>query len=171
MENSDVLPRRKKLRLRHYPSSAFYFITICCHDRKKFFGEIIDNQIKLSEFGKLAQENWFSTLEKFSNVEHDIIQIMPDHIHAVLFIEGSVKLKKDAAASSSNYNLSGKNSMASQPENSEKKCHPVPEISKIIGAYKSFVSNNCLKLCKEQNAMASSQLHLGKIWHRSFGNA
>ncbi len=168
MEYSDVFPRRKKLRLRYYPKSTFYFITICCDDRKQFFGKIIDQQIKLSEFGKLAQENWFSTLDKFSNVEHDIIQIMPDHMHAVLFIDGSAKLKKDSIGSSANSNLSGKNSMETLTENREKNCHPVPEISKIIGANKSFVSNNCLKLFKEKNAMTSPQIKMGKIWHRSF---
>ncbi len=168
MQHSFVLPERKKLRLRHYPQTAFYFITICCHDRQHLFGEIVDHQIRLSEFGQLAQDNWFSSLEKFSNVEHDFIQIMPDHMHAVLFIDGSAKLKKDSIGSSANSNLSGKNSMETLTENREKKCHPVPEISKIIGAYKSFVSNNCLKLFKEKNAMTSPQIKMGKIWHRSF---
>lgn len=168
MEHSGMLARRKKLRLRHYPTSAFYFITICCSDRKQLFGEIIDHQITLSEFGKLALENWFSTLEKFSNVDHDIIQIMPDHMHAVLFINGSVKLKKDSSKASANSNFAAHESIQNTHSHLEKKCHPVPEISKIIGAYKSFVSNNCLKLFKEQNSNTSTQLRLGKIWHRSF---
>jgi REP element-mobilizing transposase RayT len=132
------------------------------------FGKIIDQQIKLSEFGTLAQENWFSTLEKFSNVEHDIIQIMPDHMHAVLFIDGSVKLIKDHYGASSGSNLQKANNIQPCAAYQKKKCHDVPEISKIIGAYKSFVSNNCLKLFKEQNPMTSPEIQMGKIWHRSF---
>ena len=40
----------------NYAGSGTYFITICTKDKQKWFGEIEQDQMKLSEVGKIVQE-------------------------------------------------------------------------------------------------------------------
>jgi len=37
-----------------YRQAGLYFITICTHNREHYFGEIVDNEMKLSNIGMLA---------------------------------------------------------------------------------------------------------------------
>ena len=43
---------RRSIRLKGYDYSkeGYYFITICCEDKAKIFGEIIDGKMILNEF-------------------------------------------------------------------------------------------------------------------------
>ena len=63
MENG--LPKRKLIRLPKfdYATHAYYFITICCKDRKRLFGKIVGAaymppvHVCLSKTGKIAERN------------------------------------------------------------------------------------------------------------------
>jgi putative transposase len=77
------------IRLKHYnySSSGEYFVTICTKDRINYFGEIDKNQeMALSEIGKVAEKYWLEIPKHFPNVELDIHQIMPNHIHGMIDI-------------------------------------------------------------------------------------
>ena len=94
MENN--LPNRKSLRLQHfdYNTSAMYYITICTKDRKCILSNIDEPvgdgaldvpKTRLTRIGKIIEKNLLSS-EKISGVKIDQYVIMPDHIHAIIFL-------------------------------------------------------------------------------------
>ncbi len=79
---------RKSIRLvgYDYSKAGLYFVTICCQNKECFFGEIVGDNIILSEAGKIANECWFEIPKHFKNVVlHEHI-IMPNHVHGIIEI-------------------------------------------------------------------------------------
>jgi REP element-mobilizing transposase RayT len=70
-----------------YGSDNFYFVTICVKDRKNFFGEICDGQIRLNEFGRAAEQCWTNIPSHFPFVDFDEFVIMPNHVHGILVFD------------------------------------------------------------------------------------
>ena len=69
-----------------YSREGVYFVTICTHNREKYFGEIVNNEIELSEIGKIAERQWRQIPEHFSYVKLDRFVIMPNHMHGIVVI-------------------------------------------------------------------------------------
>ena len=104
----DNLSERKATRLSNfdYSSVGAYFITICVRDRMKILSEIVTAvsdtiysdsvgdgaldvpKIRLTKIGEIV-EKYLMSSENIPNVEIDKYVIMPDHIHAILFIKAS----------------------------------------------------------------------------------
>ncbi|MFH1187862.1 MAG: transposase [bacterium] len=72
-----------------YSSDGAYFITICTKNREHFFGEIINQEIKLSEIGEIVRNEWMRTPEIRENVILDEWVIMPNHLHGIICIDNS----------------------------------------------------------------------------------
>lgn len=87
-----MLRRRRSIRLKEYDysQSGAYFVTIIVKDRACLFGDIIDGEMKLNEFGRVVQIVWKALPERFSQVELDSFVVMPNHIHGVIFISDDV---------------------------------------------------------------------------------
>jgi len=69
-----------------YSDNGYYFVTICTKERKHYFGEIINNEMNLSEIGKITQKYWFEIPSYFPFVELDEFVVMPNHIHGIVII-------------------------------------------------------------------------------------
>lgn len=89
------LPKRKQNRLPNYDYSVAgaYFITICTKNRKNLFWDAVGaNCVRpnemLSEIGLVVDEELAKWDEIYENVHLDKYVIMPNHIHAILFIDG-----------------------------------------------------------------------------------
>ncbi len=80
--------RNKSTRLQSwdYAWNARYFVTICTGDRKRYFGKIINGQMKLSPIGQLVKGFWEMIPLHFPWIELDEYVIMPDHIHGIIKI-------------------------------------------------------------------------------------
>ena len=89
------MPKRKEIRLKHfdYSSAGAYFVTICVKDRQRILSTITTvgdgaldvPQIILTQIGKIVEKNLLSS-ENISGVKIDQYVIMPDHIHAIIFL-------------------------------------------------------------------------------------
>ena len=64
-----------------------YFLTICTDDHKCAFGEIIENEMRLSRVGTVVKSCWEEIPVHFSNVELDEYVSMPNHIHRILILQ------------------------------------------------------------------------------------
>lgn len=84
------LPNRKKLRLKgfNYSQSGYYFITICIKNRREFFSHIINNELILTNYGRVGDDVW-NNLPEYYNVDIDYYVIMPDHFHGIIIIDNS----------------------------------------------------------------------------------
>ena len=99
MEIEKKLPDRKHPWLDNYDysSAGAYFVTICIKDRKRILSDIINPvgvgafddpltpQIQLTEIGKITEKYLLSS-ENIPGVKIDRYVVMPDHIHAIIFL-------------------------------------------------------------------------------------
>lgn len=79
-----------------YNWNASYFVTICTKNRKHFFGEIINGQMKLNEIGLLSDKYWNEIPIHFPFVELGAFVTMPNHIHGILIINKPNDGRNDA---------------------------------------------------------------------------
>ena len=84
------LPKRKPTRLKGYDYSekGAYFITICTHNKKHLFGDIVGAihelpENKLSQYGEYVEEIIKILPQRF-NVSIPKYVIMPNHIHLII---------------------------------------------------------------------------------------
>ncbi len=71
-----------------YRWAGAYFITICTKNREHFFGEIDNGEMKLSEIGRIAEQEWQKKFDMRPdmNLQMGEYQIMPNHFHAIIII-------------------------------------------------------------------------------------
>jgi REP element-mobilizing transposase RayT len=79
---------RRSIRLKDYDYSecGAYFITICTHRRECLFGEIVNGEMRLNEFGEIVWEEWDNNAKVRKNLERDEYIVMPNHVHGILLI-------------------------------------------------------------------------------------
>ena len=93
------LPKRKPTRLKGYDYSTpgAYFITICVKDRKQLLSKIVEDdafivsQNNLSEIGLICDRYINNINIKYENVTVDKYVIMPNHIHLIIFLHGTMR--------------------------------------------------------------------------------
>ncbi|MBO5233687.1 MAG: hypothetical protein J6B33_05195 [Prevotella sp.] len=83
----------------HDYNCGMYFVTICTAEHKHHFGKIIlendEPKMLLSEIGMVTDE----CIKKMETLHNDIVvplyQIMPNHIHLIIVVEGSPTCNKE----------------------------------------------------------------------------
>lgn len=98
MTGRDLSPRhyymkhRKTNRLSSYDYSqnGLYFVTICTKAKKCYFGNVIDDKIKLNEYGKITQKVLIKLPNHYNNIIIDEYVIMPNHVHIIIEINDNV---------------------------------------------------------------------------------
>lgn len=80
---------RKHIRLPNfdYTLPADYFVTICSHKKRSLFGGVENDEMQLSEIGKIVETCWKEIPNHFINILLGAFVIMPNHIHGILHIE------------------------------------------------------------------------------------
>jgi REP element-mobilizing transposase RayT len=73
-----------------YSGAGAYFLTICSWNRGCLFGDIADGKMRLNEFGEIVKWQWEKTGIVRTNVELDEFQIMPNHFHGIIILNGNV---------------------------------------------------------------------------------
>lgn len=132
--------KRKNIRLSgyNYSQSGAYFITICTEDRAKILADIRRGDscgrpsTHLTELGEIAENTIYSTEQSY-NIQIDKYVIMPNHIHFIMLLP-----------------------------NNKATARVAPTVGTIIGAYKSLISNQWLKVCKRNNQI------MGQLWQRNY---
>ena len=77
-----------RLQTWNYANAGMYFVTICAKNREFYFGEIINEQMQLSELGKIAEIEWTKTIQLRSdmNLGSGEFVVMPNHVHGIILI-------------------------------------------------------------------------------------
>jgi REP element-mobilizing transposase RayT len=150
---------RRSIRLKEYDYSreGAYFITITLQDRKCVLGEIINGKMILNQFGEIAYYQWNELSNRFSHIAIDVFQIMPNHIHGIIVITESEPVGATLAVAPELIRA-GVNPAPTNTNTTTKN----PTIGDIVGAYKSIVSNECLKIYKSENRA------MGKLFQRNY---
>lgn len=80
--------RRRSIRLRGYDYSraGAYFITICTHQRRSLFGEVVKGEMMQSQLGQVVDRHWAYLAQHHWHVELDEYIVMPNHFHGILVL-------------------------------------------------------------------------------------
>jgi putative transposase len=145
-----------RLQTWDYSWNAHYFVTICTKDREHFFGEIINEEMQLSEIGKLANKFWLEIPEHFPFVELGNFVIMPNHLHGILIINKSKEndkseiLKPEYSKSDNvkSENVETRHCLVSTDSIGQKRYQNQGKntLSSIVGAFKSIVTKSARKI-------------------------
>ena len=89
MAQEPDIHRRRSLRLRgyDYTQDGAYFITICAHGKQSLFGEIVDGEMRLNEYGRVVLKEWLKTPVIRKEIRLDEYVVMPNHFHGIVFIQ------------------------------------------------------------------------------------
>ncbi len=113
------------------------------HQRDCLFGEIVNKEMILNDFGKIADECWRAISEHFSFVELGAHIIMPNHAHGIIVIHDTGR----SAAMLRPYDDHNPHKINVKPGS----------LGAIVRSYKSAVS---YRIHKEYNATG--------IWQRNY---
>ena len=80
--------RRRSIRLPDYDytQAGTYFVTICAQGRRCLFGEVVDGEMLLNPFGRIAHQCWMSLPDHFVRLSLDEAVVMPNHVHGIFCI-------------------------------------------------------------------------------------
>jgi putative transposase len=136
-----MLRERKNIRLKDwdYSSEGIYFLTICCRERKSFFGKIENNKMHLSDIGSIASRFWMEIPTHFPHVKLDEFVIMPNHLHGIIILDYTVVgLRHGVALQSTHDNV------VRSSQNTNQFSKPLKNsVSVIINQFKSSVKRWC----------------------------
>ena len=85
-----------------YSARRMYMITIVTEGRRHLFGEVRGRgeapagsadapHMELSELGEAVQEQWWGIHAYYPEIEVMALQMMPDHLHGILFVRQQMK--------------------------------------------------------------------------------
>jgi len=117
-----VCRERKLNRLRNwdYTTPGWYFVTICTKNREPFFGDILNNTMKLNKQGHIIIKQWIWLKDRYKYVKLDDYVVMPNHFHGIIIINDGFVYGRDR----------------SRPVPTVK----IKSISELIGAFKTTSS-------------------------------
>jgi putative transposase len=79
---------RRSIRLPDYDYSSpgAYFITICTPRIELLFGDVVEGEMALNQWGQIAHEQWLASEEIRHELKLDAFVVMPNHIHGIVWI-------------------------------------------------------------------------------------
>ncbi len=91
----DLLPKRKRNRLKHfdYSQNSAYHIIICVRDKAPILSSIAadditdDRTVELTQIGKIVDKYINEIPKHYEHVSVADYVIMPNHIHLMLLVE------------------------------------------------------------------------------------
>jgi len=134
---------RRSIRLQgyDYAQNGAYFVTICVQHRECLFGEIVDDELRLNDAGRMVKRWWVELGNKFPSVEMDEFVVMPNHFHGIIVIVGA--------------------DLRVRPDSADLCVRPIPE---IIQWFKTMTTNEYIRGVKQYGWA----LFPGQLWQRNY---
>lgn len=85
---------RKSIRLIGYDfsSKGLYYLTICVQNRLCLFGNVVDNQLKLNDAGKMIMKWYYEIENKYPDKKCHNMVVMPNHFHCIIENGSSINM-------------------------------------------------------------------------------
>ena len=128
---------RRSIRLKDfdYSQTGVYFVTVCAYNRECLFGDIVNDEMILSEYGKIVDIEWKRSEKIRSEIKLDVYQIMPNHFHNIVWIFKN------------SFENVGANSRSPQPNDSLPKFRMKPKsLSSLMAGFESSVTTKINRL-------------------------
>ncbi len=117
--------------------------------------------------GQIAHQHWVQLTERWPHLELGAFQVMPNHFHGVLIVGAPVGVPLAGTQTPDEMTDAdpvGEPLAGSQERVAARATPTAPTVGEIIGAYKSLVATDCLKLFKKEHPGKQ----LGKLWQRDY---
>ncbi|NOY37277.1 MAG: transposase [Chlorobi bacterium] len=137
-----------------YSGNGIYFITLVTQDRVCLFGEIQKGNMVLSEFGKIAQEQWSKSFDMRKELFLDEYIIMPNHLHAIIRLEKSSEQNNE----STHDKKGNKPAFYRKPRS----------VSSFIAGYKSAVIIEIDNYIDRQKLTVDKFNRSNRLWQRNY---
>lgn len=152
---------RQSIRLNGYDYSqaGAYFVTIVAYNREPLFGEIVQDDLKISRLGWIVQQAWFDLPRHYPYVVLDEFCIMPNHVYGIIVLTGEGRGGSfPARVSLPDTNHSGPYTLPDQAQTRpyEKTRHG---LSEIVRALKSFSARR-INIIRQTTGMP--------VWQRNY---
>jgi putative transposase len=88
---------RRSIRLPgyDYSQSGAYFVTICAYQRQCLFGDVVDGQMILNQYGAIVAETYQWLCQRYPYLYSDEWIVMPNHFHAIMVITDEPRVDTD----------------------------------------------------------------------------
>jgi len=141
MQFDPAIHNRRSIRLSgfDYSRPGHYFVTFAVREMECIFGEVAGGKVVLSDFGKIADEEWQRTFELRPELAKDAYVIMPNHIHGIIRIKTQMERPRGSRLS-----IPGT---------------PAGTIGAIMAQYKTIVTKRVNHLRRIQGRT---------LWHRNY---
>jgi putative transposase len=145
----------KSLRLKEYNYShpGAYFVTICTFKSKCLFGEVVKEKMKLNALGKIADSCLTEIPTHFEDTEIAEHVIMPNHVHAVVYVFDQSSTNKNKSVGRRHACDSQRRAFDLQNDCKHQKL-PI-----IIGSYKSAVTKDINRLITSSDFRWQTSYH------------
>jgi putative transposase len=79
---------RHSIRLKDYDYSSpgVYFVTVVTNKRERLFGEVVDGEMRLIQYGRIVAKSWEWLPTQYPYVNLGPYIVMPNHFHGILQI-------------------------------------------------------------------------------------
>ena len=132
---------RRSIRLPGYDYSqaGAYFVTICVEQRKCLFGEIIDGQMVLNQYGEIVAQEWQQSSVIRKEIEFDVWVVMPNHFHGIVMIQNTIReCDRDRVRVNDNNHV-GANGRSPLRSDSPQRMKP-KSLSSLMAGFKSITT-------------------------------
>jgi putative transposase len=137
---------RRSIRLKGYDYSGAgaFFVTIVAWQREMVFGDVVDGEMILNDFGKIVSEKWQWLETQYEYVELGAWVIMPNHLHGILVIHDD-----------------GRGGSRSAPTGNSRVVMPIKRkpLGGLIGAFKTVST-------KQINLLQNTEGQI--VWQRNY---
>lgn len=139
-----------------YSNNGYYFITIVTRGRVCNLGEINNETITLSDFGKIVETEWCKSFEIRNELFLDCHIIMPNHIHAIVVLEKNNEILNNSndTIGDDDYDFvdtHGRVYLQNHESNNQSFIRKPKSISSFIAGFKSAVNSKIDDYIDEYN--------------------
>lgn len=88
MKYDPNIHHRRSIRLLGYDYSqgGSYSVAICADRRECVFGDIVDGQMRLNQYGEIIADEWQKSSVIRREIKLDAWVVMPNHFHGIVII-------------------------------------------------------------------------------------
>ncbi len=171
-----------------YSGNGHYFITVIVQNRRCLLGKIENDKMIFSDFGEIANMEWYKSFEIRNELILDEFKLMPNHFHAIIIIDKSDCTTNLSDSDDPRGDLDGDSHDGSygdshdgshvqthgraslpDPQPHQSKFQRKPEsLSSFIAGYKSAVTSKIDDFIDLHNLPIAKYNRNNKFWHPNY---
>jgi putative transposase len=131
-----------------YSTPGFYFVTVCSHERRCMFGEIINGEMRMNDKGRIINDEWIKTFALRCELKQDEFVVMPNHFHAIIRIVENGGFRQRICRDVARYvstTTTNNSHIKNQNPNPQTRISAIPpkpnSLAAVIRSFKSAVTN------------------------------